>query len=212
VVKGSDAGFALHQEGVIRLQMDASGQLLSAGGFMPMAANLNLTAPIDLGVVKLAIEHLQKGSGDVAVNLSAETISDFGFRNQLVQLLQGYPALCSRLLFEVPEYGVFRHFDAFRDLARSLKALGCRVGIEYFGQRFAEAEKLATLGLDYIKVHPSYVRGIRDNVGNQEFLKGLCNMGKALGISVIALGVESKDDLPLLAQLGFDGATGPGVG
>ncbi|MEN9384859.1 MAG: hypothetical protein RL323_2002 [Pseudomonadota bacterium] len=212
VVKGSDAGLALHQEGVIRLQMDASGQLLSAGDFMPMAANLNLTAPIDLGVVKLAIEHLQKGSGDVAVNLSAETISDFGFRNQLVQLLQGYPALCPRLLFEVPEYGVFRQFDAFRDLARSLKALGCRVGIEYFGQRFAEAEKLATLGLDYIKVHPSYIRGIRDNVGNQEFLKGLCNMGKALGISVIALGVESKDDLPLLAQLGFDGATGPGVG
>ncbi len=212
VVKGSDAKSSLHQEGVIRLQMDASGQLLSAGDFMPMAANLNLTAPIDLGVVKLAIEHLQKGSGDVAVNLSAETISDFGFRNQLVHLLQGYPALCPRLLFEVPEYGVFRQFDAFRDLARSLKVLGCRVGIEYFGQRFAEADKLATLGLDYIKVHPSYVRGIRDNAGNQEFLKGLCNMGKALGIAVIALGVENKEDLPLLAQLGFDGATGPGVG
>ena len=50
------------------------------------------------------------------------------------------------------------------------------------------------------------------NEGNQEFLKGLCNMAHALGITVIALGVESKDDLPLLAKLGFDGATGPGVG
>jgi len=36
-------------------------------------------------------------------------------------------------------------------------------------------------------------------------------MAHALGITVIALGVENKDDLPLLAQLGFDGATGPGV-
>lgn len=204
-----DAHQALHQEGVIRLQ--TSGQRLSAGDFMPMAAKLNLTAPIDLGVVKLAIEHLRKGQGDVAVNLSAETIADFGFRNQLVQLLQTYPDLCHRLLFEVPEYGVFRQFDAFRDLVRSLKTLGCRVGIEYFGQRFAESDKLADLGLDYIKVHPSYIHGITQSEGNQEFLKGLCNMAHALGIDVIALGVENKDDLPLLAQLGFDGATGPGV-
>ncbi len=210
VVQGA-SGAPMHSEGVIRLQMDASGQLLSAGDFMPMAANLNLTAPIDLGVVRLAIEHLRTGVGDVAVNLSAETIADFGFRHQLIQMLQGYPALCKRLLFEVPEYGVFRQFDAFRELARSLKQLGCRVGIEYFGQRFAESDKLAGLGLDYIKVHPSYIRGISDNEGNQEFLKGLCNMAHALGIVVIALGVESQEDLPLLAQLGFDGATGPGV-
>ena len=207
-----DMVHALHQEGVIRLRVNGDDQRLSAGDFMPMAANLNLTAPIDLGVVKLAIEHLQQGSGDVAVNLSAETIADFGFRNQLVQLLQSYPDLCKRLLFEVPEYGVFKQFDAFRDLVRSLKALGCRVGIEYFGQRFAESDKLADLGLDYIKVHPSYVRGIGQNEGNQEFLKGLCNMAHALGITVIALGVEDKNDLPVLARLGFDGATGPGVG
>ncbi len=202
---------ALHQEGMIRLRTLDHEQLLSAGDFMPMAANLNLTAPIDLGVVRLAIEHLSQRSGDVAVNLSAETVADFGFRNQLVQLLQSYPQLCPRLLFEVPEYGVFRQFDAFCDLARSLKALGCRVGIEYFGQQFAANGKLASLGLDYIKVHPSFVRGIGQNPGNQEFLRGLCNMAHALGITVIALGVESADDLPLLAQLGFDGATGPGV-
>ncbi|MCL5969740.1 MAG: EAL domain-containing protein [Betaproteobacteria bacterium] len=206
-----DPKLALHQEGVIRLRLDNNGQLLSAGDFMPMAASLNLTAPIDLGVVQLAIEHLGKGSGDVAVNLSAETIADFGFRNRLVQLLQGYPQLCPRLLFEVPEYGVYKRFDAFCDLVRSLKALGCRVGIEYFGQQFASNGKLPSLGLDYIKVHPSFVRGVSLNPGNQEFLRGLCTMAHALGITVIAQGVEQAEDLPLLAQLGFDGATGPGV-
>lgn len=211
VVSGSKGtANTLHQEGVIRLSV-AGQPLMPAGDFMPMAAKLNLTAPIDLSVVKLAIEHLRKGKGDVAVNLSAETIADFTFRNQLIQLLQGYPDLCKRLLFEVPEYGVYRQFDAFRDLARSLKALGCRVGIEYFGQRFAESDKLATLGLDYIKVHPSYIRDIGQNVGNQDMLRGLTKMAHALGIVVIALGVESMDDLPLLAELGFDGATGPGV-
>ncbi len=210
-VMAGDGASALHREGVIRLRVDTQGTPLSAGDFMPMAAQLNLTAPIDLRVVKLAIEHLRTSTGDIAVNLSAETIADFHFRNELTQLLKAYPEVCKRLLFEVPEYGVFRQFDAFRDLARNLKQLGCRVGIEYFGQRFAESDKLADLGLDYIKVHPSYIRGISENTGNQEFLRGLCKVAHAIGITVVALGVEKKEDLPLLASLGFDGATGPGI-
>lgn len=208
VLKGDGQG-AIHAEGMIRLKSDDAS--LSAGDFMPMAAHLNLTAPIDLTVVKLAVEHLRATAGDIAVNLSAETIADFNFRHELTQLLKSYPDVCKRLLFEVPEYGVFRQFDAFRDLARTLKQLGCRVGIEYFGQRFTETDKLSSLGLDYIKIHPSYIRGIADNPGNQEFLKGLCNMAHAIGMTVIALGVEHPQDLPLLASLGFDGATGPGI-
>lgn len=211
-VLSGDGINAMHQESVIRLKTDDQGALMAAGDFMPMAAQLNLTAPIDLSVVRMAIEHLSSSSGNVAVNLSAETLGDYGFRNDLTQLLKAYPDVCKRLLFEVPEYGVFRQFDAFRDLASTLKGLGCRVGIEYFGQRFAESDKLTGLGLDYIKVHPTYVRGIEQNTGNQEFLKGLCNMAHAIGIEVIALGVESEADLPLLASLGFDGATGPGIG
>jgi len=210
-VMSGDGASPLHSEGVIRLQTDVPGTLMTAGDFMPMAAQLNLTAPIDLGVVKLAIEHLRTSLGDIAVNLSAETIADFHFRNELTQLLKAYPEVCKRLLFEVPEYGVFRQFDAFCDLARNLKQLGCRVGVEYFGQRFAESDKLADLGLDYIKVHPSYISDLASNPGNQEFLKGLCNMAHALGITVLALGVRDKADLPLLASLGFDGATGPGI-
>jgi EAL domain-containing protein (putative c-di-GMP-specific phosphodiesterase class I) len=196
---------------MIRLKADGNGTPLSAGDFMPMAAHLNLTEPIDLTVVKLAIEHLRTTAGDIAVNLSAETIANFNFRHELTQLLKSYPDVCQRLLFEVPEYGVFRQFEAFRDLAQTLKQLGCRVGIEYFGQRFTETDKLSSLGLDYIKVHPSYIRGIADNPGNQEFLKGLCNMAHAIGMTVIALGVENREDLPLLTSLGFDGATGPGI-
>lgn len=210
-VVGSGNLAAIHQEGVIRLQIDDAGTLLPARDFMPMAAHLNLSAPIDLEVVRLAIAHLRTTAGDIAVNLSAETIADFSFRYELRMLLEFHPEMCKRLLFEVPEQGVFKQFDAFRDLVLTLKPLGCRVGIEYFGQRFAEGDKLADLGLDYIKVHPSYVRDIAHNPGNQEFLKGLCNVARNFGIVVIALGVESDSDLPLLASLGFDGVTGPGV-
>jgi diguanylate cyclase (GGDEF)-like protein len=210
-VVSATTGQVLHQESAIRLQPAGGGALLSAGDFMPMAARLNLTAPLDLGVIKLAIGHLETVAGDVAVNLSAETIADWGFRNDLRALLKDHPALCKRLWLEVPEYAVFRHFDAFTELCKMLKALGCKVGIEFFGQRFAQGQKLADLGLDYIKVHPSYVRGIDQNVGNQEFLKGLCNVAHALGIVVIAVGVVNEAEIAKLRELGFDGVTGPAV-
>lgn len=207
----SATGQILHQESAIRLQPAGGGALLSAGDFMPMAARLKLTAPLDLGVIRLAIGHLETVAGDVAVNLSAETIADWGFRNDLRALLKDHPALCKRLWLEVPEYAVFRHFDAFTELCKMLKALGCKVGIEFFGQRFAQGQKLADLGLDYIKVHPSYVRGIDQNVGNQEFLKGLCNVAHAIGIVVIAVGVVNEAEIAKLRELGFDGVTGPAV-
>ena len=201
----------LHQEALVRLRLDAAGALLGAGDFMPMASTLGLSAAIDLAVVKLTLAHLKDHTEEVAVNLSAEALEDFGFRHALRALLQSQASLCPRLLFEVPEYGVFHHFDAFRDLARLLKAQGCRVGIENLDLRFAQSGQLADLGLDYIKVHPSYAHGIADNEGNQELLRGLCNMAHVLGIVVIALGVENAADAALLARLGFDGMTGPGV-
>ncbi len=210
VVKGAQ-GQLLHREGSLRLQTETAAPLLTAGDFLPMAAKLKLTAPIDLEVVRLALSGLRESSGNMAVNLSAESIADFSFRKQLGELLQAQSVLRVRLLFEVPEYGVARHFEAFQDLTHQLKSLGCRVGIKYFGQDFLESGKLASLGLDYIKVDPGYVRGIGSHSGNQEFLTGLCTMAHALGMLVIAAGVEQAQDMPLLVKLGFDGMTGPGV-
>ncbi|MFZ2738780.1 MAG: LapD/MoxY N-terminal periplasmic domain-containing protein [Burkholderiaceae bacterium] len=210
-VKNISQSALLHQEGVLRWQLDAVASPLRAGDFMPIAAHLNLSAPIDLQVVRLALDFLRNSPGDLAINLSAQTISDFSFRHELLLLLQANTALCSRLMFEVPEYGVYQQYDAFYDLVHSLKPLGCRLGIEYFSESFSQGHKLADLRLDYIKVHPSYMHQLQTNPGNQEFLKGLCVVSRLLGITVIALGVEASSELTLLAELGFDGATGPGI-
>jgi diguanylate cyclase (GGDEF)-like protein len=201
----------LHQEAVLRMRPVGSEVMITAGEFLPMAAHLGMTAPIDLAMIRLALEHLKHTEGDLAVNLSIETVTDFHFRNQLILLLQSVPSMCGRLLFEVPEYGVFRQFDAFRDLARSLKQLGCRVGIEYFGQHLVDSDKLSAFGLDYIKLNPALLGDLDENPGNQELVKGICGLAHALGIQVIALGVQNAKQLPLLVSLGVDGATGPGL-
>jgi EAL domain-containing protein (putative c-di-GMP-specific phosphodiesterase class I) len=176
-----------------------------------MAAMLRLSAPLDLLSVRLALAALEQTAGDIAINLSAESLSDFSFHHQLEATLKQKPALCQRLLFEVTEYGVSRQREAFSELALRLKSLRCRIGIDLFSQRFISSDHLASLGLDFIKIDPVYARDIAAHAGNQEFLEGLCTMAHALDIVVIASGVEQADEPALLGRLGFDGMTGPGI-
>ncbi len=205
------SGQSLHQESMVRLQTTLDGPWLVAGDFIPMAARLKLSSTLDFEVIRLALDTLQSVPGDLAVHLSTDTIADWGFHNRLSSLLNQHPDLCARLWIEVSEYGAFRQLEAFRDLARTLKAMRCRVGIEHAGHRLSDLAQLADLGLDYLKVDSSLVRAIDQHTGNQELLKGLCKMARTFGITVIAEGVQTEGELALLPQLGFDAATGPAV-
>ena len=200
-----------HQEGFIRLQTESSDAWLVAGDFMPMAVRHKLTATLDLVIAEHALETLHTTQGDIAINLCAETITDWGFRNHLTLLLERHPALCKRLHIEVTEYGAFRQLEAFRDLSRTLKRHGCQVGIDHAGQQLSHWPQLADLGLDYLKVDYAFIRGIDQAPQNQAFLSGLCNMAHRMGIKVIAEGVQSELELASLPALGFDGVTGPAV-
>ena len=205
------SGAPLHREAVVRMQALRNGGWLAASDFIPIAGRLNLTGPLDLAVIRRALEYLQSSAGELAINVSAETIADWNFRNKIAELLGQHPDLRHRLWIEVPEYGVFRKFEAFRDFCHIFRELGCRVGVEHFGHHFTELQKLTDLGLDYVKVDASFVRGINQNKDNQKLLKSLCNLSHTIGILVIALGVQNEAEQKVLIKLGFDGVTGPGV-
>lgn len=205
-------GVMLHQEAMVRLRAEPDKPLMTAGDFMPIAAHLNLTAMIDLEVVRLAILQLSTVTDDVAVNLSTETIGNWAFRTDLNKLLRNHSEHCSRLWFEVTEYGAFKHFDAFKDICQVLKGFGCHVGIEQFGQRLSESHKLTELGLDYVKIHPGLVHDIESNTGNQEFLSRFCGIAHTVSVIVIAVGVQSETERSTLKMLGIDGVTGPVIG
>lgn len=204
-------GAPLHQEGFVRMQAQHDGGWLDANDFVNIAARLNLTGPLDLAVIRHGLETLQSSTGELAINLSIETIADWDFRNKLAELLRQYPNLCQRLWVEVPEYGAYRKFEAFRDFCHTFKELGCRIGIEHFGHHFAELRELTGIGLDYIKVDASFVHGIHQNRNNQKFLKGLCRRARSICVITIAGGVQTEAERKALIKLGFDGATGPGV-
>lgn len=206
-------GTLSHRECPLRLMFDEKGEWLPAGRFLPIAERLRLTADLDITAVELGLQELvrQPSLPGLAINLSASSLEDPLFQPKLLALLKQHSTVSGRLWLEVAEEGAFKHLDAFRALCPGVKAWGCRVGLEHFGHRFSQIGQLHDLGLDYLKVDSSFVRGVDGNAGNAAFLKGLCAIAHNIGLQVLAEGVSTVLELEALQTLGFDGATGPAV-
>jgi diguanylate cyclase (GGDEF)-like protein len=202
-----------HRECPLRLMFDERGEWLPAGRFLPIAERLKLTSDLDITAVGLGLQELvrQPDLPGLAINLSASSLEDPQFLTKLMDLLERNEEVVHRLWLEIAEEGAFRHLSAFRILCLNLKSLRCRVGLEHFGHRFSQIGELHDLGLDYLKVDSSFVRGIESNTGNAAFLKGLCSIAHNIGLQVIAEGVSTSAEIQTLLLLDFDGMTGPAV-
>ena len=207
------SGQLIHRESALRLMLTPGSPWLPAGRFLPAAERMGMTAKLDLAVVKLGLAELAKDPllPGVAINLSGLSIHSPEFCQKLLTLLTAQPLASKRLWLEVPEYGALAHLPAFRSFCLQLSKIGCRLGIEHFGNQFSHIGKLHDLGLDYLKIDASFIRDIQNNPGNQVFLKGLTNIVHNIGMKVFAEGVISQDEIDMLASLGFDGVTGPAI-
>ena len=205
-------GKLVHRECPLRLMFDERGEWQPAGKFLPVAERLKLTPQLDLAAVALGLDELEAKPqlNGLAINLSASSIYSPEFRSSLQKLLKRRTGT-ERLWLEVAESGALTHFDAFKALCNDLRGMGCKLGLEHFGRQFSEIGRLHDLGLDYLKVDGSFVRGLDGNAGNQAFLKGLSTIAHSIGLRVIAEGVTNEADLKALSLVDFDGATGPAV-
>lgn len=207
------SGLVTHRESPLRMKFSEEEEWMPAGRFLPATERLGLTTVIDMTAVQLGLAELEKHPDmpGLAINLSARSIQDNGFRKQLRAVIDRHAAASHRLWLEVAETGALAHMDAFRAFCLEMKDSGCRLGLEHFGRQFSQVGLLHDLALDYLKVDASFVSGIESNVGNQLFLKGLTSIAHNIGLQVFAEGVASDAELHALQTLGFDGATGPAV-
>lgn len=201
----------VHNECPLRLKF--ADEWLPAGRFLPIAERLGLTSTLDTAAITLGIEELNMNRQIVglAVNVAARSLEDASFCEYIRQLLLANPKASRRLWIEFPEFGAYAHFAAFKEFRNQMQGTGCRIGLEHFGRQFSQIGLLQELKLDYLKVDASFVRDIATNAGNQMFLRGLIGIGHNIGMQIFAEGVTESSEMTTLQQLGFDGATGPGV-
>jgi len=204
-------GKIIHQESPVRMQLGQNDAWLPAGEFISWANRLELVCRIDVMVIEKALEALEAGGDDIALNISTRAICDKGFIKQVARLIAGKPDCARRLWLEVHERGAFEHLEAFRAFCQIMKPLGCKLGIEHVGANISRLGELHDVGLDYIKIDVSVISGIDSNPGNQAFFRGLCLIARSIGLITIAEGVQTEAEVKQLQELGVDGMTGPAI-
>ncbi|HSI43667.1 MAG TPA: EAL domain-containing protein [Methylotenera sp.] len=204
-------GQLIHYESPVRLQLIPDGNWLPAGEFISWAYKFNLINWLDQLVLEKALELLAAGAEPIGLNVSGSAICNEEFVKATVDLIKQHSAVAHRLYLEVPEKDAFNHFAEFRSFCNQLKPYNCKIGIEHIGTRISELGKLHDVGLDYLKVDVSVIKGIDSNEANKTLLRGLGMIAHSIGTLIIAEGVQTEGESETLIQLGIDGMTGPGV-
>lgn len=204
-------GKLIHQESPVRLRLTPNGPWVAAGDFISWASRLDLMPKIDNLVIEHAFSKLVKNGSTLGLNISTRAICDLEFVSHLIALLKKNPECANRLWLEIPEKGAFDHLPEFRKFCAQLKPLGCKIGLEHVSSHISRLGELHDIGLDYIKIDASIIRGIDGNPSNKAYLRGLCMIAHSIGLIAIAEGVQTRNELACLPDLGIDGMTGPAV-
>ena len=175
---------------------------ISPAVFIPLAEEIGIVSDISTFMLQAACEECARwpGQTSVSVNLSAKD-----FRNRdVVQKVRDALALSGlaphRLEVEVTETALLSDKSATSELIREIKSLGVQIALDDFGTGYSSLSYLHKLPLDKIKIDRSFVMDLTRNPMSLKLIKGIVDMSRTLGLAVTVEGVETFDQLKILAQ------------
>ncbi|MFG0928121.1 EAL domain-containing protein [Pseudomonas sp. CJQ_8] len=193
-------------EALIRCRQP-DGTLLSPGEFIPVAEETGLIVPLGRQVLTQACKDacLLMDSGfqvPVSVNISAVQFREDNFFDMIRRGLQdsGLPAYLLEL--EITEGVLADNVVKARETLEALKRMGVRLAIDDFGTGYSSLSYLKQLPIDVLKIDQSFVRDMLDDHSDAAIIEAIVRMGQALGLELIAEGVENQEQAISLMALG----------
>lgn len=209
VVNAADSTPMHHK--VLSRVLDAQGQAVAAGRFLPWIERFGWSSRLDLTMLKLVISHLQARPGVLALNLSAATLDDPQAFNRIFDVLNQHASLGPRLIFEIGEEQLPEQ-QVLEQVTRRLHALGFGLALQHFGGRFSMIGNLAHLGLAYLKVDGSYIRAIDQENHKRLFIEAIQRAAHSIDLPLIAERVETEGELAVIREMGIEGVQGRLIG
>jgi len=182
--------------------------------FLPLAESIGLVEEFDGWALATAARQLsewhQAGFPGLymAVNLSARRFENPDLPKRVQEVITENRLPAAALELEITETVAMRDPVASSEVLEALKRLGVRVAIDDFGTAYSSLLYLRTFPIDSLKIDRSFVRGIVDEVADQEIAGSLIRLAHALGVTVVGEGVETPAQLEALRSHGCDRAQG----
>ncbi len=184
--------------------------LLSPARFIPIAEETGLIVPIGEWALRVACVQSQAwqatGSAPIrmAVNLSGRQFRDRRFIEAIVRILRdtAFPPL--QLDLELTEGIVMENAQATVAILRELNGMGLRFSIDDFGTGYSSLSHLKRFPIHVLKIDPSFVRDVTTDTTDQAIVKSIIALAHSLRLTVIAEGVETKEQAAFLLANGCD--------
>ena len=200
-------------EALIRWDHPEQG-LVAPGRFIAVAEESGLIIPIGAWVLEEAchqLRHWQDGAvrlDSVEVNLSARQIDDPSIVETIETILARTGLPPEHLTLEITESALMRDAAAALVVLRALKELGVLLAIDDFGTGYSSLSYLQRFPLDVLKVDRMFVHELEGDNGGREIVSAVISLAHALGLEVVAEGVETEQQFEALRDLDCDFAQG----
>jgi len=185
------------------------GEVVTPGEFLAAAEESGLIVPLGEWVLRQACAQgaaWRRASWDIgiSVNLSARQITAPGFTAQVAAVLAETGLPPGALTVEVNERILVEEDGLIVDRLAELHRTGVRMAIDDFGTGYASLAHLRQLPLDIIKIDPSFVAGLGHDETLTLLTRTVVQVGRELGLRVIAEGIEQPRQLSALREMGCE--------
>jgi len=199
-------------EALLRWQHPHQG-LIFPDSFIPVAQETGLIRPLTLYVVDEALRQCREwrdaGLGlSISVNLSMRNLLDLEFPQQVEGLLKRWEVDASLLELEITESTMLANPARTKAVLGQLHALGIRLSIDDFGTGYSSLAYLRRLPIDEIKIDRSFVMNMDEEADDVAIVRSTIDLGRNLGLEVVAEGVETQAIWDKLRELGCSVAQG----
>jgi len=196
-------------EALVRWQHPERG-MISPATFIPIAEESGQIGIIGAWILEQACRQhaawLRQGIGPlmVSVNLSSIQLRDNSLPLMLSQILDRHQVDPAMVQLELTESFLMENALATVDSLQRLKAIGVTLAIDDFGTGYSSLNYLHRFPIDKLKIDQSFVRDMLHDPADRAITQAIIGLGHALGMRVVAEGVENEAEAELLRQSGCD--------
>jgi len=206
------SGNVVGAEALIRWQHPQHGLLLP-DAFIPLAEHTRLIGPLtchilDTALAQAAIWAKAGWTLVIAVNLSARNLADHHLPEQVAELLAAHQVPAELLQLEVTETAVIADPARAQHVLQQLSDLGISISLDDFGAGYTSLSQLKTLPISELKIDRSFITTMTEDRSNTLIVRSVIGLGHALGLTIVAEGVENQHTLDALGDYGCDIAQG----
>lgn len=196
-------GHLIGFEALARWQHPRLGWLLPSR-FLPFARKMALDRLLTEHIVGEACRTLCACPDTIllSVNISAQLVCDPELPDWLGTIVESAGLPIGRLIVELTETGIIGSYERARTVCERLRVRGARVVVDDFGTGYANLRHVNELPLDALKIDASFVRSILQRQPARDIIASLVGLGNALGIGLMAEGIEDPRQAEILGTLG----------